>query len=76
MIVHAQDAALSIGPVSILQRMPTQSPADTMDEATREALIKWAHRYNRYHRLGGGPSGLVNVLRPLIEELEGSGETQ
>lgn len=37
-------------------------------------LITWAHRYNAYERLAGGPENLWEVIRPLREEFERTGE--
>lgn len=39
----------------------------------RGALIKWAHSYNGYKRLGAGAGALVNVLDPLVAEIGASG---
>lgn len=45
-----------------------------MDGYDRQAMVRWAHSYNGYHRLGAGPAELVAVLRPLIDALEMSGK--
>ena len=44
-----------------------------MDERYESALIEWAHTYNGYERLAGGPGDLWELVRPLHEEFERTG---
>ncbi|WP_232715208.1 hypothetical protein [Gordonia metallireducens] len=36
-------------------------------------LIEWAHTYNGYERLGGGPHKLAELVAPLRHEFESLG---
>lgn len=45
----------------------------TVDERYESALIEWAHTYNGYERLAGGPGDLWELVRPLHEEFERTG---
>lgn len=39
-----------------------------MPEYDEQNLIKWAHRYDGYKRLGGGPEFLAAVVSPVAAE--------
>lgn len=54
-----------------MSMLDTSAFCEALRERTFDpaALIDWAHGYNGYHRLGSGPSALVKVLTPLVEEI-------
>jgi len=45
-----------------------------MDDEYEYALVEWAHTYNGYQRLADSPEHLWEVVRPLDETFERSGE--
>ena len=45
-----------------------------MEEEYEFALVKWAHKYDGYKRLAHAPENLWDLVRPLSEAFERSGE--